>query len=95
MQVLQKHTLSRFELHSGKIIPLTLSYQVFGQDLNTAPVVLVNHSLTGNANVSGESGWWNDIIGPNKLIDTAVYSVIAFNFPGNGEDDFFLDNYKD
>ena len=95
MQVLQKHTLSRFELHSGKIIPLTLSYQVFGQDLNTAPVVLVNHSLTGNANVSGESGWWNDIIGPNKLIDTAVYSVIAFNFPGNGFDYSFLTSYKD
>ena len=95
MSSLQKHSIPSFKLHCGKVIPLTLSYQVFGKALHEAPVVLVNHSLTGNSNVSGEEGWWSDIIGPKKLIDTEVYSVIAFNFPGNGFDDDFLTSYKD
>ena len=94
MSTLQKHTIPSFNLHSGKVISLTLSYQVFGKALQEAPVVMVNHSLTGNSNVSGEEGWWSDIIGPKKLIDTEVYSVIAFNFPGNGFDDSFLSSYK-
>lgn len=94
MSTLQKHTIPSFKLHSGKVISLTLSYQVFGKALDEAPVVMVNHSLTGNSNVSGEEGWWSDIIGPKKLIDTELYSVIAFNFPGNGFDDSFLSSYK-
>ena len=94
MSTLQKYTIPSFKLHSGKVIPLTLSYQVFGKALQEAPVVMVNHSLTGNSNVSGEEGWWSDIIGPKKLIDTELYSVIAFNFPGNGFDDSFLSSYK-
>lgn len=95
MSSLQKHTIPSFRLQSGKVIPITLSYQVFGKPLDSAPVVLVNHSLTGNSVVSGEDGWWSDIIGPKKLIDTEVYSIIAFNFPGNGFDDNFLVDYKD
>ena len=94
MSTLQKYTIPSFKLHSGKVIPLTLSYQVFGKALQEAPVVMVNHSLTGNSDVSGEEGWWSDIIGPKKLIDTELYSVIAFNFPGNGFDDSFLSSYK-
>ncbi len=95
MSSLQKHNIPSFQLRSGKVIPLTLTYQVFGQPLDKAPVVLVNHSLTGNSNVSGEEGWWSAIIGPNKLIDTEVYSIIAFNFPGNGFVDNFLVDYKE
>ncbi len=95
MSSLQKHLLPSFQLCSGKVISLSLSYQVFGQPLDKAPVVLVNHSLTGNSNVTGKEGWWNDIIGPRMLIDTEVYSVIAFNFPGNGYDDNFLVDYQD
>ncbi len=95
MQTLHKHTLTNFKLQCGKAVPLTVSYQVFGKALHEAPVVLVNHSLTGNANVSGNTGWWSDIIGPKKLVDTEVYSVIAFNFPGNGENGSFLEDYQD
>ena len=95
MSSLKKHSITNFKLQSGKIISLTLSYQIFGKELHEGPVVLVNHSLTGNSNVSGEDGWWSDIIGPKKLIDTEVYSVIAFNFPGNGTEDDFLISYKD
>lgn len=63
---------------------IKLSYQLFGNPLFSAPVVLVNHALTGNSNVAGEHGWWNSIVGDYKLIDTTKYTVIAFNIPGNG-----------
>ena len=74
-------------------IPLT--YQVFGLALGTAPVVLVNHALTGNAEVIGAEGWWNPIVGEEKLIDTRNYTIIAFNIPGNGVGDFLIENYQD
>jgi homoserine O-acetyltransferase len=74
---------------------LNLSYQVFGPSLNTAPIVLVNHALTGNSNVIGAQGWWNDLIGESKTIDTNKYTVLAFNVPGNGYDGFGIENYQD
>lgn len=72
-----------------------LSYQIFGRELHTAPIVLVNHALTGNSQLIGENGWWNDLIGDNKTIDTTKYTVLAFNVPGNGFDGFLLKNYQD
>lgn len=63
---------------------IALSYQLFGKPLNTAPIVLVNHALTGNSDVAGKNGWWQSIVGDSKLIDTNKYTVIAFNIPGNG-----------
>jgi len=74
---------------------LKLSYQIFGKELNTGPIVLVNHALTGNSNVAGERGWWNDLVGENKVIDTNLYTILAFNIPGNGYDGFVIENYKD
>jgi homoserine O-acetyltransferase len=74
---------------------LQLSYQLFGLELGTAPVVLVNHALTANSNVVGKNGWWNEVIGKNKTIDTAKFTIIAFNIPGNGYDGLLIDNYKD
>ena len=44
-----------------------LHYQHFGRNYINAPVVLINHSLTGDANVAGSSGWWNEIVGPNSV----------------------------
>ncbi|MFD0760697.1 bifunctional aspartate kinase/homoserine dehydrogenase I [Lutibacter aestuarii] len=74
---------------------LKLSYQIFGKKLHTAPVVLVNHALTGNSNVAGKSGWWSNLVGDNKVIDTNLYTILAFNIPGNGYDGFVIENYKD
>ncbi|WP_299617287.1 bifunctional aspartate kinase/homoserine dehydrogenase I [uncultured Tenacibaculum sp.] len=93
------HTLGHINLpsyitESGKAIPIRLSYQLFGQPLHEAPVILVNHALTGNSNVAGEDGWWKDIIGEHKIIDTNKYTILCFNIPGNGYDDFLIDEYK-
>jgi len=74
---------------------IQLSYQLFGQKLGTAPVVMVNHALTGNSSVTGNGGWWQDLIGNKKPIDTNRYTIIAFNIPGNGYDDVLIDNYQD
>ena len=84
-----------FQTYGGKQQPIQLSYEVFGQPLHQAPVVLVNHALTGNSHVTGESGWWSDLVGEGKCIDTRRYAVLAFNIPGNGYDGFAIENYKD
>ena len=91
--------LKNFTTETGYFYPrFQLSYQQFGQDPGKAPVVLVNHALTGNSNVAGETGWWKDLIGLGKLIDTNKYAVLAFNIPGNGYDGIEenrIDNYED
>ncbi len=61
-----------------------LSYQVFGKKIHSAPVVLINHALTGNSDVAGENGWWKSLVGIGKLIDTEKYTVLCFDIPGNG-----------
>ncbi|WP_347922835.1 bifunctional aspartate kinase/homoserine dehydrogenase I [Pontimicrobium sp. SW4] len=81
--------------NTGSKNTIKLSYEVFGKPLHEAPVVLVNHALTGNSNVAGEKGWWKDLIGEDKVIDTNTYSVLSFNIPGNGYDGFVIENYKD
>jgi homoserine O-acetyltransferase len=88
--------LQNFTTESSALYPLLpLSFALFGLPLYTAPIVLVNHALTGNAQVTGENGWWNDLIGEGKTIDTTKYSVLSFNIPGNGSDSFSIENYKD
>ena len=77
---------------------VNLSYQLFGKKLYSAPIVLVNHALTGNSDVAGENGWWNDLVGKNKVIDTDQFTILSFNIPGNGfdgNDDNLIENYKD
>lgn len=92
---LQHLQLKNHHLVSGKILDIDLSYQIFGQELHSAPIVLVNHALTGNSNVAGENGWWNSLIGEDKIIDTNTFSVICFNIPGNGFDGNFTDNHEE
>jgi homoserine O-acetyltransferase/O-succinyltransferase len=95
-----KHIVSpNWVLENGTVLSnVNLYYQTFGQPLGNSPVVLVNHALTGNSTVCGENGWWNDLIGVDKTIDTNFFTVLAVNIPGNGFDDNeenLIDNYKD
>ncbi|KAF2507911.1 alpha/beta fold hydrolase [Flavobacterium zhairuonense] len=85
-----------FITESGAIFSsLPLSFTLSGLPLHSAPIVLVNHALTGNAQVTGDNGWWNDLIGDGKTIDTNKYTILAFNVPGNGNDSFLIENYQD
>lgn len=79
---------------SGKHFEIPLSYEVFGKTLGTAPIVLVNHALTGNSTVSGSKGWWKNIIGTQQIISTKKYSILSFNIPGNGYNNFFIEDYE-
>ena len=97
MSALQNLNLN-YSTKSGKTSEIVLSYQIFGKPLHEAPIVMINHALTGNSNVTGKGGWWNPIVGPNKVIDTNVFTVLAFNIPGNGHDQLpssLIENYKD
>lgn len=85
-----------YQTHNRRVYDsIPLSYETFGPSLGSAPIVLVNHALTGNSSVAGANGWWKDLIGDGKCIDTIRYSVIAFNIPGNGYDGFLIENYED
>ncbi|WP_342028419.1 alpha/beta fold hydrolase [Aquimarina amphilecti] len=96
--MLQKIEISEFVTAKGqKIKRIPLFYEVFGKPLNTAPIVLVNHALTGNSGVCGPTGWWNGLIGENKCIDIGKYTILSFNIPGNGYDGKegnLIDDYK-
>jgi homoserine O-acetyltransferase len=83
---------------NGSSFSIPLSYQTYGNPIHKAPIVLVNHALTGNSTICGADGWWNELIGESKCIDTNVYTILAFNIPGNGfdgEPNHLIENYKD
>jgi len=94
MSQLANIAFEQYTTLSGGQMDLQLSYKLFGPPLGSAPVVLVNHSLTGDADVAGENGWWSELIGDGKVIDTQQYTILAFNFPGNGVDNNLIDNYE-
>jgi homoserine acetyltransferase len=72
----------------------TLRFQVLVR-LAYSPIILINHALTGNSQVIGESGWWNDIVGVDKTIDTRKYTIVSFDVPGNGFNSATIENYRD
>lgn len=95
--MLQSHSIGNFQTHTGHHCNLVVTYQLFGEPLHTAPIVLVNHALTGNSSVTGKGGWWNALIGPDKAIDTNCFTILAIDIPGNGFDDkpeHLISDYK-
>jgi homoserine O-acetyltransferase/O-succinyltransferase len=77
-------------LESGlDLAPLQIAYQTYGT-LNAAKsnAVLICHALTGDQHVASENpvthkpGWWVNMIGPGKPIDTNRYFVICSNVIG-------------
>jgi len=84
-------SVGRVELDLGGSLPeVTVAYQTWGQlNADRTNAVLVLHALTGDAHVTGEagpghisSGWWSEIVGPGKAIDTDKWFVIASNVLG-------------
>lgn len=82
--MLQEIILPDFENSLGRRQEIHVFFRFFGREAGTAPVVLVNHALTGNADVAGENGWWKDLVGQGKVIDTNKFTILAINVPGNG-----------
>lgn len=80
------------QLESGRLLgPLTLAYETYGE-LNAARsnAILVTHAWTGDAHAAGRNtpedrrpGWWDDMIGPGKVLDTNRYFVLCSNVIGS------------
>ena len=77
------------ELESGiNLGPLRVAYETYGKLSESRDnVVLVLHALSGDAhaagiNQNGRVGWWDEMIGPDKGIDTEKYFVICSNCLG-------------
>ncbi len=74
----------------ARLGPITLAYETYGTlDENKSNVVLVLHALTGDSHAAGyysenddKPGWWDNMIGPGKGIDTDKYFVVCSNVLG-------------
>ncbi|MEL7158055.1 MAG: homoserine O-acetyltransferase [Actinomycetota bacterium] len=74
----------------GRLDEITLAYETWGElDATGSNAVLVCHALTGDAHAAGDSGpgqpapgWWDDLIGPGKALDTDQYYVVCANVLG-------------
>jgi len=81
---------NELQLESGeKLGPITLAYETYGSlNREKSNAILVLHSLTGDAHAAGfhpgdkHPGWWDDMIGPGKAMDTNKYFVICSNVIG-------------
>ena len=77
--------IQNFTTENGALYQsLPLSFAVFGLPLHSAPIVLVNHALTGNAQVTGENGWWTDLVGEGKTIEEVcnLYVILKNDIVG-------------
>jgi homoserine O-acetyltransferase len=91
-------TVSPHKLHFAEALPLAsgaalagydLVYETYGT-LNAAcsNAVLVCHALNAGAHVAGldtdgQPGWWDNLVGPGKPLDTNRFFVIGVNNPGS------------
>ena len=71
-------------LESGeKLGPITLAYETYGKlNVQKSNAIMVLHALSGDAHVAGSGGWWENLIGPGKGIDTDKYFVVCSNVIG-------------
>lgn len=80
-----------FALEGGGVLRgVDVAYETWGElapDASNA--VLVCHALTGDSHVAGPSGhghptegWWDDLVGPGRAIDTDRWFVVCANVIG-------------
>jgi homoserine O-acetyltransferase len=82
---------SPFTFKSGQILPgFTLRYETYGR-LNATRdnAILICHALSGDHHCAGwhtpedrKPGWWNNLIGPGKAVDTQRFYVVCANVLG-------------
>ena len=73
----------------GEISSPTIAYETWGElDASRSNAVLIFTGLSPSAHVASStedpsSGWWEDMVGPNKPLDTSRYFVICMNSLGS------------
>ena len=79
-------------LRSGATLrDYTLVYETYGTlNADRSNAVLVCHALNASHHVAGEyqgqaksEGWWDNMVGPGKPVDTDRFFVIGINNPGS------------
>jgi len=80
-----------FTFDCGRTIPgFTIRYESYGRlNADGDNAILVCHALSGDHHCAGfhsltdrKTGWWNNIIGPGKALDTNKYFVLCSNVLG-------------
>lgn len=75
-------------LKSGAVLPqFDLVYETYGTlNADKSNAVLICHALSGTHHVAGKynendkyPGWWDNLVGPNKPLDTNKFFVIGVN----------------
>lgn len=75
-------------LQSGAVLPqYNLVYETYGTlNADKSNAVLICHALSGTHHVAGKysendkyPGWWDNLVGPNKPLDTNKFFVIGVN----------------
>ncbi|OWY37412.1 homoserine O-acetyltransferase [Xenophilus sp. AP218F] len=78
-------------LASGATLPgYQLRFETYGElNADKSNAILICHALSGHHHVAGRyhaddktPGWWDNMIGPGKPIDTARFFVVGVNNPG-------------
>jgi len=85
------HFTTPLYLESGRILePYKISYETYGElNADASNVILICHALSGSAHAAGfhegdrKAGWWNELIGDDKAIDTNKHFVISTNVIGS------------
>jgi homoserine O-acetyltransferase len=79
-------------LKSGALLPdYELAYETYGTlNADKSNAVLVCHALNASHHVAGSyadqpksEGWWDNLVGPGKPLDTERFFVIGVNNPGS------------
>ncbi len=82
------HFSEPLTLKSGAVLPqFDLVYETYGTlNASKSNAVLICHALSGNHHVAGKyaetdknAGWWDNLIGPDKPLDTNTFFVIGLN----------------
>jgi homoserine O-acetyltransferase len=86
------HFAEPLALQSGASLrDYTLVYETYGTlNADRSNAVLVCHALNASHHVAGEyagqeksEGWWDNLVGPGKPLDTDRFFVIGINNPGS------------
>ena len=86
------HFAQPLPLRSGAALPeYTLAVETYGElNARRSNAVLVCHALNASHHVAGtyagqarSEGWWDNLVGPGKPLDTNKFFVIGVNNPGS------------
>jgi homoserine O-acetyltransferase/O-succinyltransferase len=85
------HRIGSFEPELGGYLEeVTLAYETWGElDAAGENAVLIVHALTGDSHCSGgvsdaykRGGWWDEMVGPGRTVDTDENFVVCSNVLG-------------